>query len=66
MSIWVEYFIYEDSRWENSAQMRELPKWTEPENVLKRFFDNRMAATKFAGQMGDQGYHCTVKEDSGL
>ena len=46
--------------------MRESPKWTEPENVLKRFFDNRTAAVEFVGQMGDQGYHCRIKEDSRL
>ena len=66
MSIWVEYFKYENPQWENTAQMRESPKWTEPENVLKRFFDNRTAAIEFVGQMGDQGYHCRIKEDSRL
>ena len=66
MSIWVEYFKYENPQWENTAQMRELPKWTEPKNVLKRYFDNRPAATKFVEQIGDQGYHCTVKEDKRL
>ena len=66
MSIWVEYFKYEDPRWEYTAQMRESSKWVKPKNVQKRFFDNKAAAVTFQSGLSDRGWHCTIKEDSGL
>ena len=64
MSIWVEYFKYEDPRKENHAQMREQAKWVEPKNVQKRFFDNKAAAVKFQLGLSAKGWHCRIKEDS--
>ena len=65
MSIWVEYFKYEDPRWENTAQMRESSKWVEPKNVQKRFFDNKADAVKFQSGLSDRGWHCIIKQDRG-
>ena len=65
MNIWVEYFKFEDSRKNTHAQIREQPKWIEPDpkDVHKRFCQNREEAQRFAKSMNDQGYHATIKTD---
>ena len=67
MNIWVEYFKYEDSKLNTWAQIRENPKWNPPESdkILKRFFQNREDAIRFAGSKEEQGYHTSIKTDSG-
>ncbi len=65
MSIWVEYYKYEDPRWDNPAQVREPAKWVAPQNVQRRFFDNVIAAREFQSRMGSKGWHCIVKQDGG-
>jgi hypothetical protein len=69
MNIWVEYWKKEDRiSLNNHAQIREQAKWIEPnpEDIRKRFFDDRVSASKFAQRMTDDGYHSRVKEDRSL
>jgi hypothetical protein len=64
MNIWVEYYKQKDSK-NTHAQMKEQLKWVppNPEDVHKRFCQNREAAYTFAKSMTERGYHATIKTD---
>ena len=68
MNIWVEYWKKEDRvSLNNHAQMRENAKWVRPDekNILRRFCQSREDASTFANSMQEQGYHVSIKTDSG-
>jgi len=68
MNIWVEYWKKEDRvSLNNHAQMRENSKWVQPDekNIIRRFCQSREDANKFAQSMQKQGYHVSIKTDSG-
>ena len=64
MNIWVEYYKQKDSK-NTHAQMKEQLKWVppNPEDVYKRFCQNREAAYTFAQRMFEKGYHAIIKTD---
>ena len=67
MNIWVEYWKKEEKSKNTHAQIRELPKWKEPDpkKVSRRFCQSRDGAQEFALSMQEQGYHVRIKEDGG-
>ena len=65
MNIWVEYFKFKDNRNNTHAQMKEQAKWIEPdpEEIHKRFCQNRKQAQTLAKNLSEEGYHVTIKTD---
>ena len=68
MNFWVEYWKKSNEPSKNNhAQMRENVKWVQPDekNIVKRFCQTREDASIFANSMQEQGYHVSIKTDSG-
>ena len=65
MNIWVEYWKYEDNRNNTHAQMKEQANWVEPnpEDIRKRFFEDRETASQFAKRMFEDGHHTRIRTD---
>ncbi len=65
MNIWVEYFKYNDNRQNNHAQFKEQAKWIppDPDDIIKRFCQNRKEAIEVSKSLFDQGYHTSIKTD---
>ena len=65
MNIWIEYYKYNDNRKDTHAQMREQPKWVQPDpdKISKRFCQSKEQAETLAKSLNDQGYHVSIKTD---
>ena len=66
MNIYVEYWKKPPESTKNThAQMREQVKWIppNPEEVSRRFCQNREQASNFASRMQEAGYYTTIKQD---
>ena len=59
MNTWVEW-------WEIPLGEDVNVHKPDPRKVNRRFFDNNIAAQKFAGRIGDKGVHATIKHDRSL
>ena len=65
MNTWVEYWKQVDNRNNNHAQMKEQAHWVDPnpEDIRKRFFEDRVSASQFAKRMFEDGYHTRIRTD---
>ena len=66
MNIWVEYWKKENIPTLNThAQIRENLKWVppDPDQIQKRFCQNREEAQRFANSMQEQGHYVSIKTD---
>ena len=65
MNIWVEYWIFKETRNNTHAQMKENAKWVEPDpsEIRKRFFEKREDASKFAQCMQEDGHRTRIRTD---
>jgi len=62
----VEYWEVPKVSSGSHAQMREQKRWIKPENadILRRYFDDYKAATRFAQSMFDRGgFYASVIKD---